>query len=229
MRRSAKRIKLLLFDLDDTLYPEIQYVRSGFREVSRKLSELTSISQKKIYYNLIKEFKKERKEVFNRVLLGMNIYSPDLLDELVYIYRYHEPRIRPYNDVKNAVQYLIKKFILGIITDGESKRQLLKLKSLGLLEYFEKVICTNDLGSEYQKPSEKSFHDMLDYFKLDPGEAAYIGDNINKDFLGPNKIGMMTIMVERNGLYKNACKLDKLYFPQIEIKSLIELIEALKE
>ncbi|NPV82273.1 MAG: HAD hydrolase-like protein [Candidatus Aminicenantes bacterium] len=227
MRKRLNEIKLLIFDLDDTLYPEIEYVRSGFKEVSKKIASRTGIGQKKVYSNLLREFQQDKKSVFDRLLRGLNIYSPELLAELINIYRYHKPRIKPYNDVKKTLNILRRRYFLGIVTDGECFRQLTKIEALKLAGYFHKIICTGEGPKDYQKPSPKPFLDMINYFKVKPSEAAYIADNVKKDFYGPNKLGLLSIRIKRNGLYENFKSKDKIYLPQLEIKSLSELKELI--
>lgn len=227
MRKRLNKIKLLIFDLDDTLYPEMEYVRSGFKEVSKKISKLTGIGQMKVYSNLLREYQKEKKAVFDRLLKALNLYSPELVAELINMYRYHKPKIKPYNDVNKTLNILRGRFILGIVTDGECTRQLAKIEALKLAGYFHKIICTGEGAKDYKKPSTKPFLDMISYFKVKPIEAAYIADNVQKDFYGPNKLGILSIRIKRNGLYENIKPKNKSYLPQLELKSLKELEELI--
>jgi len=228
MRKALNRIKLLIFDLDDTLYPEIEYVKSGFSEISNKIFDKYGINKEQFYCNLLDEFKKKREEVFNRVLQKFNLFSEELLNELIRIYRYHKPRISPYKDLVETIDMFKEKYHLGLISDGDKYRQILKLESLGLLRYFEKCIFTNDLGPEYHKPSVKPFMDMVNHFNLSTSEALYIGDNVEKDFYGPNQIGIFTVRIVKKGIYSRVKPKNRLYRQKLEIKSFHELAKYLK-
>ena len=228
MRKALNKIKLLIFDLDDTLYPEIEYVKSGFSEISNRIFDKYEINKEQFYCDLLDEFKKKREEVLNRVLKKYNLFSKELLDELIRIYRHHKPRISPYKDLVETIDAFREKYHLGLISDGDKYRQIIKLESLGLLKYFEKCIFTNEIGLEYHKPSVKPFMDMLDHFKLATFEALYIGDNEGKDFYGPNQIGVFTVKIVKNGLYNRIKPKNRFYRPKLEIKSFHELVKYLK-
>ena len=45
-------IKVVIFDLDDTLIAEKEYIKSGYREVARYLSEKYNVVQEVIYKEL---------------------------------------------------------------------------------------------------------------------------------------------------------------------------------
>ena len=68
---------------------------------------------------------------------------------------------------------------------------------------------------------------MIEYFGLEPGESVYIGDNLEKDFKGPNILGIKSIRVIRNGIYKDATCYDEISYPDISIYSLYELADII--
>ena len=61
-------IKAVVFDLEDTLISERQYVESGFRVVAKYISESSNINSQLIYETMISLFEKSSKQVFNRLL-----------------------------------------------------------------------------------------------------------------------------------------------------------------
>jgi len=60
-------IKVFIFDLDDTLYPEIQYVWSGFRAVSCMLADTKEL-QNRLFNEMQELFRSDRKKVFDRLV-----------------------------------------------------------------------------------------------------------------------------------------------------------------
>ena len=50
---------ILIFDLDDTLYKEKEFVKSGFKAVSRYLHLKFKLNEKKIFFTTFKNFKKK--------------------------------------------------------------------------------------------------------------------------------------------------------------------------
>ena len=51
----------------------------------------------------------------------------------------------------------------------------------------------------------------------------YVGDNVSKDFITANKLGMSTVFINReDGVYSNI-EIDEEYLAKLEVKSLLEL------
>uniref|UniRef100_A0A7V6CE31 HAD family hydrolase n=1 Tax=Thermodesulfobacterium geofontis TaxID=1295609 RepID=A0A7V6CE31_9BACT len=223
-------IKLVIFDLDDTLYPEIEFVKSGFRTVSLIISQDFGFDSNYVYNLLIEAFNENKKFVFNRVLNHFGIYNEDYLSYLVSVYRNHNPEIRLYKDAEEILPHLKKHFLLGLITDGNPYTQKIKVKALNIENYFDYIIYTGEKGDKYRKPSIYSFLDLINKFYIKPNESVYIGDNLEKDFKGPKDIGMFTIRIVRNnGIYRDSIAPSQDFEPDLVINSLFELIDLLKE
>lgn len=216
-------IRLIIFDLDDTLYPERDFVMSGLREVAKYMEQRFHIDRNAALRLLLEEFYRDRKYLFDRVLKQLRLYRVDYVQELVEIYRTHKPAITLYPDAAEVLPFLTRRFRLGMITDGYPFTQKQKVKALGIEEYFSKIIYTGEKPG-YSKPSSKPFVDMLASFSLLPSEAVYVGDNLEKDFKGPREIGMRSIRVLREGIYRNVQAPDGSYLPDFEVTSLFELI-----
>lgn len=219
-----KNIKLIIFDLDDTLYPEMEFVKSGFRKVAEIIEKDSDLPIDHIFEMLMKEFSRDRKFVFDRVLKEIGIYNKSYILKLVEIYRTHRPDIKLYDDAKEILEALKDKFYLGIITDGFPITQKLKIEALGIEKYFNKIIYTWERGKDYSKPSSGPFIDMLEFFSFDAKDAVYIGDNVEKDFKGPKEIGIFTIRIIREGIYKDSSPLNESYEPNLTISSLLDLL-----
>ncbi|ACK41877.1 MULTISPECIES: HAD family hydrolase [Dictyoglomus] len=222
-------IRLIIFDLDDTLYPEIEFVMSGFKAVAKAISQDFDFDTNKIYALLIEAFKEDKKFVFNRVLKYLKIYNEDYLNKLIFLYRTHNPEIHLYKDAEEMLPYLKEHFLLGLITDGFPTTQRLKVEALNIERYFDGIIYTGEKGENYSKPSIFPFIDMLNEFHIQSDEAIYIGDNIEKDFKGPKALGMVSIRVIRNGIYKNSISPGKDFDPDYVINSLFELDNLLNK
>jgi len=217
-------IKLVIFDLDDTLYPEIEFVMSGFRTVAKVISQDFGFDTDKIYGLLIEAFEENRKFVFSRVLEYLEIYNEDYLNKLISIYRIHKPEIHLYKDAEEMLPYLKEHFLLGLITDGFPTTQKLKVQALNIERYFNSIIYTGEKGENYSKPSISPFIDMLNKFHIQPNEAIYIGDNIEKDFKGPKDLGMISIRILReNGIYRDSIAPRKDFEPDYTVSSFFDL------
>ena len=81
------RIEAVIFDLDNTLYDEEQFVRSGFKAVSHHMAEKHGLAEEKLFDLLMNTFSKRgRQKVFDTALKRLNLYRKDLILELVEVY-----------------------------------------------------------------------------------------------------------------------------------------------
>lgn len=218
-------IKAVIFDLDDTLISEKEYIRSGFRQVAINISKEYNLERDNVYELLLEIFEKDSKNVFNRLLDKLNIsYEIDDIKKLVDIYRGHKPEIKLYDDAKYILDTLYKKGIkLGIITDGYKITQRNKLEALNIDNYFECIIVTDELGREFWKPHSRPYEIMRDKLNLDYDEMVYVGDNVSKDFVTANKLGMNTIFINRIGGVYSGIEMDDEYLANLEVFNLKEL------
>jgi len=222
-------VKVILFDLDDTLISEDQYVRSGYRYVARVLAEKYGIEANQAEKELYKEYLENKKNVFNRYLDKCGILYSDMeIKELVMKYRNHFPDIEYFQDVKPLLTKLKSKGIrLGIISDGYLYAQKKKAEAISLDEDFEKIIFTDELGMEYWKPSVKAFELMKDYFEVEYCEMIYVGDNPQKDFYVKKSIPIITVRICREkAIYEKAEYLENIR-EDLSIRNLEELAEKI--
>ena len=193
-------ITTIVFDLDDTLYDEIDYCRSGFSAVAAFLADrINSRSKNDIFSCLWKQFTAgNHTTTFNAALATLSIpYDNNLINELVQVYRNHRPTLRLPDDSREVLTQLAEKHPLALLTDGFLPAQRLKLEALGIEHYFECIIYTEELGRQFWKPSPVGFQRIIDTFHCQPSHTLYVADNLNKDFIAPNQLGLVTIAVLR--------------------------------
>ncbi len=203
-------ITTVVFDLDDTLYDEIEYCKSGFAAVAEFLanrSQLRSSSMGKgqappaerISAVLWEQFTAgNRTKTFNAALdeFGMS-YDDELIGELIEIYRNHKPKISLPQDSRDVLCELSTKYTLALLTDGFLPAQNLKVQTLKIEKYFKSIVYTEQLGRECWKPSPAGFEKIMQTLKVKPENMAYVADNEKKDFIAPNKLGFSTIQLIR--------------------------------
>lgn len=187
-------VDAVIFDLDDTLYSEKEYVRSGYRKIAEYLG--------------FKQMEDEMWSVFesggmaiDEVLKSYNLLS--IKEEALQIYRCQKPDIHAYAGVINMIGRIRENRKVGIITDGRPEGQRAKMEALGLK--VDKAIITDELGGiEYRKPNKTAYCLMKEYLCVEFERMVYVGDNICKDFIAPENLGMKTIWFKnKDGLYSN--------------------------
>lgn len=218
--------KVILFDLDDTLYLERDYVYSGYRVVASFLEKKYNLSLKTTYLKMIDLSKESYDNVFNRLFDAYNIKAGnDEIKKIIEIYKNHIPNIDLCEDSRKILENLLKKDIkLGLITDGDSVQQRNKIKGLDIEKYFEKIIITDELAPnrEFWKPSKKAFEIMIDFFKEEPKNILYVGDNLNKDPFGALEVGINFKQILRKDSIRSYKKSE--YYMGENLESLIKNI-----
>jgi putative hydrolase of the HAD superfamily len=193
-------ITTVVFDLDDTLYDEIDYCQSGFKAVAQHLAnKCGSTPAQTIFKSLWKQFSSgQRKNTFNLALQELGIsFDNQLITELIDVYRNHQPDIKLPKESKDVLDMLQDKYALALLTDGFLPAQKLKVHALGLESYFSCTIYTEELGRQAWKPSELGFEKLIKELNITAETMVYIADNAKKDFIAPNKLGSSTIQLIR--------------------------------
>jgi len=221
MNPSLKSARLIAFDLDDTLYPELAFVRSGFRAVARVVEERFHCPGS--FYDLLWDIFSAgmRRRTLDEALQQAGFSSDEnTVAELVRIYRSHMPDIALYPDAREALKALQGHKRIGLITDGYLETQQNKFAALQLDRYIDKAIFTDAAGREAWKPSPWGYQQLMEHFSLPGTQCVYVGDNGLKDFSGAQALGWITFKIVRNeGLYKDAGGV-----ADYSLKSLAELL-----
>lgn len=196
-------IRGIVFDLDDTLYPERSYAFSGFAAVSRWLRVRHACPfdpEERMKALFETEY---RPRVFDRVLVELGLPpSEAAVSEMVDCYRSHIPKISLYHDADAALTRWSGAFRLGLISDGPEGVQRRKIDALGLSGRIEQVILTDTWGREYWKPHVRGFRAIEAAWGWDESSLLYVADNPSKDFLAPRCLGWRTLKLCRpDGLY----------------------------
>ncbi len=196
MAISPTPIRAVIFDLDDTLYPERDYIRSGYHAVGEHLRNTLGKSE------LFEDW------LWNRFLAGQAAGAFDALSEqfslqldteaifrCVTVYREHSPVIRPFAGMPSLLAQLRPEYRMGVISDGFMPAQRLKLEATGLSRFFDEVVFTEEMGRDCWKPSPAGFEKMAAAFDLPHESMIYIADNRSKDFVAPNHLGWRTVQM----------------------------------
>lgn len=194
--KGAQDVRAVIFDLDDTLYPERSYVYSGFAAVAAALPELPDVRER-----LIAAFE-AGEPAFDAVLGEL---PPARRAEMIALYRTHQPQIELYPGVRRMlVDLRARGMRIGVITDGRPVGQRQKLQALGLEALVDEIIVTDELGGiAFRKPDDISFRIMQRRLGVAFEACIYVGDNAAKDFLAPRQLGMRTCHVcNGGGLYE---------------------------
>ena len=233
-----KMTYVFIFDLDDTLYKEIDFVRSAFTHIDRLLvadyGYTAGVGQMTLSGAFIEGLNPISALVARLEEDGIHI--PNAVDWLVSEYRYHIPQISLDDDVYDFLCRLDKDDIdMYIITDGRSVTQRNKIRVLGLDEFIppRNVYISEDVGAD--KTENKAFSEILESYKTewmkDLVQFIFVGDNPQKDFFVGNSYGFPTVMLSNDGynIHSQDLNVPRLYKPKFKVKNFSQLYTLLRK
>ena len=235
--------KLVLIDLDDTLfdYPKTEEVafRNTFEELGFFVeSDLGNAKKEEIYEKIKDRYKdvnlqlwkdlekgavdKDRLKVvrFEKIIEEFDLkYNPYEMSEL-YLKKLGEG-IFPFEATEKLCEYLHSKYKIGIVTNGIKEVQHSRIENSTIAKYIDKIIISDEFG--VNKPDKRIFEYAMNYFEImDKSEVIMIGDSLGADIKGGQNAGIDTCWVNlRNNVN------DTGIVPKYEVRKLEELFEIL--
>jgi putative hydrolase of the HAD superfamily len=197
---------LVVFDLDDTLYPEAAFIKSGLAAIEGALQRLFNtpgFAQRAWAWWQLGEHERMFELALEEVGLPRDAKTLAFVERL---YVSHTPDIDLYPDVLPALGVIHMRTIVAILTDGPSALQQRKINALGLEHFVHKVVLTDEWGRGFWKPHPRGFVELQEWAKLPPGRCLYAADNPLKDFHAPRKLGWQCLRVRRRDGRYAACE-----------------------
>ncbi len=90
---------------------------------------------------------------------------------------------------------------LHIITNGFLEVQHIKLENSALRDYFDIIVCSEEVGKN--KPAPDVFHHAMNLAGAKPSESVMIGDDFKVDILGAERVGMAGILFDPDRTYNS--------------------------
>ncbi len=221
----------VVFDLDDTLYPERDFAIAGFRAASRWAQAAFGVG----------DLTAEMTGMLDAGTLGrlfavvLARHVPDHthahLDAFREAYRRCDGlALALFHDAVAALDHYQQHGPIGLITDGTHHVQARKVAALGVEQRFAKIVFTDALGPDrtYFKPHARPFEVMAAALGAPGDRFVYVGDNPSKDFVAPNAMGWTSVLVHRDHpRIHDVAKVAEGGAPQHTISALTELPDIL--
>jgi putative hydrolase of the HAD superfamily len=202
---------VICIDLDDTIYKEIDFFKSAIYFLFKKYLDIT-LDDSSLFLN-------QNSNWFEYLQSETEMSK----DSILHDYRFHFPTLVLPDESKFFLETIKRKKIpLILITDGRSLTQRNKLSALGISDFFENIIISEEFGSE--KPNIRNFEWVMKFYK--DSSYVYIGDNTNKDFVTPNKLNWNTVCLVDDGrnIHKQSFEMPVEYLPKKKIENLQDYI-----
>ena len=215
--------KVVVFDLDDTLYKEIDFLKSAYRHIASLVSN--DHAPKDEVYQLMLQTYYAGGNAFEAAVTkyGFQLFS---VEWMLNVYWHHKPKIALDEETKTTLDWLkAQGVVMGIISDGRMLQQKNKIETLGLEKYMDPSnIIIND-RSEFFKPDMRSYRRFMEKYGADC-HYWYIADNPTKDFKAPNALGWTTICLWDDGRNVHPQSFDQNpeLLPKMKVKTLSEIM-----
>ena len=202
--------KGIIFDLDNTLYDydlcndksiscvfdyllkindslTVDYLKCEYEKISKKikyeLGYTASSHNKSIYFKQLLEKININLSCFSII---NNLYWETFYDNMIF-----------FDGVYDFIKWnKINGIKIGVLTDYETEYQIIKLEKLGILEYIDCILTSEEVGIE--KPSSKIFITLLEKMKLNSSDVIIIGDNYEKDIKGASNLNIISYWFNKN-------------------------------
>jgi putative hydrolase of the HAD superfamily len=235
-------VKLIIFDLDDTLMAFDLVAKEAWEKAvdiflqNQNMPVERNIILEKIHYTRkwywadSERHKTGRKNIANArreiVKLALKDY-PNIetkeLEKLANDYtQIHETLWYLFDDVEETLKNIkTKKIKLGIMTNGTSESQRGKIKRFNIEKYFDYFYIEGEIG--YGKPDIRIYKYMLEETKIPADKIAMVGDNLIWDIEPPQKLGINTIWINTKGAILEETNIR----PDIIIQKISDIINLL--
>ncbi len=225
-------IRVVSFDVDDTLYDFTSASRRGLAFVAQRVRRVlgdraafvdTDFLVKELLatadamehaYARIDEL---RRRAFSKTLRRCGAENPELVEELGRIYvQYRSQNLFSFPGVREALEALAGSYTLCAISNGEQG-----LEMLGLSDLFSFIAQAGDVG--VQKPDKRIFAAAMQRAGCAPGGLAHVGDSLSNDVAGAKAAGAWAVWF--NPMGRDATSE---VAPDAEVRNLLQLPAVLQ-
>lgn len=228
MRPAAKPLKAVLFDLDNTLIDFWKMKKAASRAALDAMIRAGLRTDKRkawaVLNGLFDRYGIENQKIFD-IFLKETAGHVDvrLLAAGVVAYRRaKEMYVRPYPNTATTLRRLRARGLkLAIVTDAPRFQAWSRLFGLGLEKYFDAVVALEDTGRK--KPSTMPFKAALAALRVNPAEAAMVGDS-QRDVVGAHRLGIRTVLAKYGQTWKETTSRKADY----EIEDVGEILEIVR-
>jgi putative hydrolase of the HAD superfamily len=192
--------KIILFDIDDTLFPSTKFAELARRNAVRAMIGMGMKKSEEKLHSLLLKIIKEKGSNYTRhfdiLCERLKVKQPArFIAAAVAAYHNTKTSIQPYPDTPKTLLELCEKgYKLYIASNGKAIKQWDKLIRLRLALYFEDVFVSGELGVE---KGTLFYKKILKTLNSKPQNCIMIGDREDADIKPAKKLGILTIRLKK--------------------------------
>ncbi|MCX6537713.1 MAG: HAD family hydrolase [Acidobacteria bacterium] len=191
--------KALLFDLDDTLYAERQFVRSGFSAVAAEVERRFGVPRRDALATLVGALRRGNRNRALQELCARHLLPGGIVPDLVDTIRAHVPSLRlPEKTLATLQAARDAGWRLGVVTNGFPAVQARKAAALGLGRLVDAIVYASEWGTGTGKPERAVFEVALAKVGARAPHSVFVGDDPRCDVFGAQQAGLRAILLCRH-------------------------------
>jgi putative hydrolase of the HAD superfamily len=189
-------VEATLFDLDDTLFLQEHWLAGAWAAVA-DAGAIRGLDREALHSALVEVASKGSGggRIVDRALALVSADDACAAPLVTALRAYRAPFLPCLPAVREALAELRSVIPIGLVTDGDVSIQRGKIASLDLVDAFDVIIYSDDLGRECRKPSPWPFLAALARLGISPCRAVFVGDRPDKDIAGAGAVGMRAVRV----------------------------------
>ncbi|KPJ93755.1 MAG: hypothetical protein AMJ53_06640 [Gammaproteobacteria bacterium SG8_11] len=208
MSQTLNNLKLVLFDLDWTLYDADQFYLQAWEMVATSVHQqylpaITISELKTSLTNIWSELGPTEPYLFNKWMSNYGIYNKEVV-QLAFdtLHGNWIPHLQPYEGVTEVLLKIAQKVKIAVLTEGRAGTQMRKIKALGLHSLFDEIFITDKIGAA--KITSEPMKYVARHYDYRSSEILVVGDSYEKDITVPKLLGSHTALILHSAEDANA-------------------------
>lgn len=186
---STKRA--VIFDLDGTLVDNRASFAKAYRAICSRYPTVFDPQSLETEELMIRFYRSSfAKEAYDALAasLAPRVLPPQESFHTEWGMTYAENAVTLPGAAETLEQLRGKEYRIGLLTNGDSKRQWAKIHSSGLYPYFDAIVVSGD--QPFEKPDPEIYRLVLSMLQVRAEEALFVGDTVRTDIEGARRAGI---------------------------------------
>ena len=185
----------MILDLDDTLYPRAEFMRSGFEAVAQYVAHSWRVERDAVLFTLSVAHTTGLKGREFQFVCEEHRLPLSVVPAMVEVFRAHQPSLVLDIEVRRALRTLRRDgWTLAVLTNGDPGVQRKKVTALGLEPFVDHVIYAEE-HAPGGKPDPAVFELALNRLQVSASRCVAVGDDPVRDIGGAAAVGLRTIQL----------------------------------